>query len=282
MIKMEKLSFEAPIRICPQMNRKFQTPVMTVCDLQKLWGVLRVLFYTKFREDPQVGVQKAGYAFTVVKETLERYMAGDHSMIEEIQTDGTGCEVGAKSAAASKKRKRTSPDTDDLLLELPGGMTVLGIRAPNAPAHMFWDSDVSCEVFSVYNFVDAIVRQGSSVSTYADISRVIWKRLSSDSINGHEWRRIWAREMKELSMEAVMRQSLQLNRRSPTPVMGMRGLYKLFQQIKSDFESGSANPFGRKVFYRELDRRMVEGLYVMFKKYHDGDRSMIRSATQES
>jgi hypothetical protein len=279
MIKIEKLSFEAPIRICPQMNRKFQTPVMNVCDLLKLWDALRLLFYAKFREDPQVGVQNAGHAFTVVKDTLERYMAGDHSMIEAIQTDVTGCQV---SAAASKKRKRTSPDTDDVLLELPGGLTVLGMRAPSAPVHLFWDSDVSGEVFSVYSFIDAIVREGSSVSTYADISRVIWKRLSVDAPNGSDWGNMTAKEFKHMSMQAVMRQSLQLNRRSPTPAMGMKGLFKLFQQINSDFQTGAAHPRGRKLFCRQLDRRMCSGLYEMFKKCHDGDRSMIRSATQES
>ena len=265
---------------------------MTVCGLQKLWDLLRVLFYAKFKEDPQVGVQKAGYAFNVVKETLERYMAGDHSMIEEIQTDTTRCQVGAKRAAdseavASKKRKGISPDTDDLLLELAGGMTVRGMRAPSAPARMFWDSDLSGEVFSVYDFIDVIVRKMSSVPTYADISRVIWKRLSTDGIDGQEFRRMDAAELRHLSMEAPIRHSLQSSRRSPTPAMGMRGLYRLFLLINSDFKergasSGATHTRGRKVFWRELDKGMCSGLYVMFKKYHDGDHSMIRSATQES
>ena len=294
--EIKNWSFEAPLRISEKVNRKFQSPVMTVCGLQKLWDLLRELFYAKFLEDPKVGVRNAGYALNVVKVTLERYMTGDHSMIEEIQTKATRRKVGAKrpiehtvdsEAETPTKRKRTSPDMHDLLLELPGGMTVRGMVAPHAPAQMFWDSEAPGEVFSVYDFIDGIVRQMSSVPTYANISRVIWKRLSMDAMDGQEFRRRDAAELRHLSMEAPIRHSLQSSRRSPTPVMGMRGLYRLFLLINSDFKesgasSGPTHTRGRKVFWRELDKGLCSGLYVMFKKYHDGDHSMIRSARHDS
>ncbi len=159
--------------------------MMTVCGLQKLWDILKDMFYAKFREDLSVGVENAGTALNVVKVTLERYMAGDRSMVEEINKDKSPAVVGAKRTreravdSAPRKKKRASSDTGDLVLELPGGMRVRGTTAPAAPTWMFWDNDVPDEVFSAYDFIDGIVRQNACVPTYANISRVWWKRLTT-------------------------------------------------------------------------------------------------------
>lgn len=272
--------FEAPIRKSVKVNRKFQCPVMTVSGLQKLWELLKDLFYNKFLDD--VGVEYAGSALNVVKVTLERYMTGDHSMVEEI-TPANPSAVGAKRALASeaeapRKKKRVSPDTDDVVLELPGGMTVRGTRAPTAPAHMFWANDVSCEVFSAYDFIDAIVRQTTCVPTYANISRVWWKRLTTAENTE-------AAELRGMSMQASMRLSPQSNRRFLTPAMGVRGLDRLFVFMKYEFDCsidnwGRTRIRGRKVHARQLDKAMCTGLYAMFKEFYDGNGSGIRAARE--
>ena len=281
--EIESWSFEAPIRISAKVNRKFQSPVMTVCGLRKLWDLLKDMFYVKFLEDWNVGPDNAGKVFNVVKVTLERYLAGDHSMVEEIQTDESPSAVGAKRASEGaaetstpNKKKRASPDTGDLVLVLPGGMTVRGTTAPSAPACMFWDNDVPGEVFAVYDFIDAIVRQTSCVATYANISRVLWKRLSTEET-------MEAAELRGMSMQAPMRYSLQSSRRFLTPAMGLRGLYRLFQFINYDFKvnveyPGPTRTKGRRAHMRELDKVMCSGLYELFKQFHDGDRSIVSIA----
>lgn len=256
---------------------------MTVVGLQKLWEILKDLFYVKFQEDPSVGVVNAGMVFNVVKVTLERYMAGDRSMVEEINKDASPGVVGAKRTRARavdsetetpKKKKRVGPDTGDLVLELPGGMRVRGTTAPAAPAWMFWDNDVAGEVFSAYDFIDAIVRQENCVSTYANISRVWWKRLTTAENDD-------AVELRRMSMQASVRYSLQSSRRFPTPVMGMRGLYRLFLFVKYEFDCsydnwGATRTRGRKVHARELNRALCSGLHATFKAFHDGDRCIIK------
>ena len=118
-------------------------------------------------------------------------------MVEEIQTDASPSVVGAKrtsestadsEAEAPQKKKRTSPDMRDLMLELPGGMTVRGTTVPT-----------------------------------------LWKCLSTEET-------MEAAELRDMSMQAPIRYSLQLSRRFLTPVMGLRRLYRLFQFINYDFK----------------------------------------------
>jgi hypothetical protein len=211
-------------------------------------------------------------------------MAGDRSMVEEIK-DTSPAVVGAKraieraadpEAEAPKKKKRASPDTGDLVLELPGGMRVRGTTAPDAPAWMFWDNDVRGEVFSTYDFIDAIARQMACVPTYADISRVWWKRMTTAE-------NLEATELRGMSMQASVRHSEQSSRRFMTPVMGMRGLYRLFVFVKYEFDCsfdnwGRTRTRGRKVFARQLDKALCSSLHASFKAFHDGDRSCMKVA----
>ena len=201
-------------------------------------------------------------------------------MVEKIQTDVSPSAVGAKrpsertaETSTPNKKKRASPDTGDLVLVLPGGMTVRGTTAPSAPTWMFWDNDVHGEVFAVYDFIDGIVRQNSCVSTYADISRVLWKRLTTEESMD-------VVEIRGMSTQAPIRYSLQSSRRFLTPVMGLRGLFRLFQFINYNFKvnveyPGPTRTKGRRAHLRELDTAMCTGLYEMFKKFHDGDRSIV-------
>jgi hypothetical protein len=81
-------------------------------------------------------------------------------------------------------------------------------------------------------------------------------------------------------MQASVRYSEQSSRRFMTPVMGMRGLYRLFLFVKYEFDCsydnwGVTRTRGRKVHTRLLDKALCSGLHATFKAFHDGDRSII-------
>ena len=264
--EIKNWSFEAPIRKSAKVNLKFQSPVMTVVGLRKLYDVLKEQNSEFIVDGPVVLV-------------LERYMTGDRSMIEEIQMNMTQSVAHTKrtldhvidsEVQVSKKKKKQRLGMRDLLLELTDGTTVRGTTAPDAPYWIFHKFDVPGEVFSVYDFIDVVCRQLSKQWIYTDVSKVMWKRLLTTS-EGMD-------ELRYISWEMPMWCRLQSNKRVLTPVMGAHGLHRLlhFIDLDSKPELKNAHRLGRKTKDYGMDYSTRCSLEEIFTRLEGGDHSMIR------
>jgi len=272
---IKDLSFMGDIRKSRNINLKFSCPVMSVYGLQMLLNLLRLKCHRQSTSNPSVDVERATRFFKLVYEDLERYMTGDRSMIEEVQTEVSETATGLKRkikdvGTVTKKRKEGDTGTSDLVLALPGGMTIRGLRTPDAPAHIFQASDVPGEVFSVYDLIDVVYRQLNPRLVYHDISRSVWLRLLNTS-EGRE-------ELGKYSWEASLRCGVQCTRRVKTPVTGMHELRRLliFFELDCMPHMRSSHRRGRRPNDYRLGHSERCRLEAFFERCMSGDRSAIR------
>jgi hypothetical protein len=244
------LSFEAPIRFSSERNRTFHVPVMTAC------GFLRLMVIINNESNPHRRTIDGRVGYTV-EATLKTYLAGDRSMVREIEA----VVVDSQTRVVKKKKVPAvaTVNMPDLLLRLTPETVVRGTTTPGVPD----------QVFSVYDFIDVVGRQLSREVKCDRFSRRLWSRLISMKSDCR-------RELVHLSCKASIRCSLKSTRRILTPAMTVCGLHRLLVLLAWELRREYVNARGLPPHAREIDTTIRHNIETTFSKFKAGDHSMIQ------
>ena len=238
--ELQSLSWEAPIRFSSRTTRTFDAPVMTAC------GLLRLLVIVT--EELRWCPCKIDQHHTV-KATLTNLLAGDHSVVREIEKDTVGGDAVTSHS--------------DLLFRLTPETAVRGTTIPG----------VTGQVFSVYDFIDIVCRKLSRLWKSPKTSRMLWGHLIHKNSDVH-------REFTHLSFNGKtfsMKKSLRSKGRFLTPAMNVSGLHRLL--IEMDYylrnRAKQTTRGCTQVYTLNIDRGVRDIVETIFDSYKTGNHSMI-------
>jgi len=260
---LDGLSVDAAIRASVKVRRSTPTPVMTVPALQKL-----LLFVTL---DLRNSVRDThGYVRHNAADTLARFVAGDHSMLEEIQVGSDkrravkrklahGEDVVDSQVHVKKTKQMSTANTDtrDLLLHLTRGTVVRGTTSPDFNDQVVW---------SVLDFIDVVGNQLSVQRKCSEFSRRLWKRLTHDNFEFHY-----------SCVHASIRCNMKSQRRKFTPVMTVLGLKRILELVYLESHKIDGQGLRKDMGRRPMDYETRNSLETIFEKIKTGDHTMIEN-----
>jgi hypothetical protein len=258
------LSVEAAIRASVKVRRSTPTPAMTVPALQKLLLCVTLDLRDSVRDTH-------GYVRHNAADTLARFVAGDHSMLEELQirsdkrsavklAHGEDVVDSQIHMNTTKQTSLVNTDTRDLLLHLTHGTVVRGTTTPDASAQV---------VFSVYDFIDVVGNQLSRQRKCSKFSTRLWKRLTHKNVA--------SRELVHTCVHASIRCNIKSQRRIITPAMTVLGLRRILELVYSESNKMEGQGLRQNRRRCPMDYETRNSIETIFEKIKTGDHTMIEN-----